>query len=284
PSSTLNFCCTRPQPTKGVGNISLDPQLASSSHLSAGSPCRGAGNAAYAKGTDIDGEPWANPPSIGCDEYHTGAVTGPLGVGIAASFTNVLAGFTVQLTGLIEGRTSASVWDFGDGVTIANQPYTSHAWTAPGNYAVVLRAYNESQPGGISATVTVHVVTGIHYVAAASSNPVAPYTSWATAATNIQDAVDAAVEGGAVVLVTNGVYATGGRFRPGFSPLWPFDDIYGTTNRVVIERFLTVRSVNGPQVTSIDGGQSIRCVYLAGSATLSGFTLTNGNSDYGGGA
>jgi len=259
--STLNYCCTTPQPTNGLGNISSQPQLASFSHLSAGSPCRGAGNAAYASGTDIDGEAWLNPPSIGCDEYHAGAATGPLSVGITASFTNMAIGFTVQFTALIEGRTTASVWDFGDGITVTNQPYPAHAWTAPGDYAVVLRAYNESQPGGISATVTVHVVNTVHYVTAGGTNPMSPYTSWATAATNIQDAVNAATVPGAVVLVTNGIYAP-----------------------IAAYKLLTVRSVNGPLFTVINGGRSNRCISLATGASLSGFTLTNGLSSYGGGA
>ena len=76
-----------------------------------------------------------------------------------------------------------------------NEPYTSHTWTAPGDYLVALWAYNDSYPEGVSATVTIHVEEGLHYVAATSGNPVAPYTSWATAATNIQDAVDVAATG-----------------------------------------------------------------------------------------
>ncbi len=262
-SSTLNYCCTIPQPTNGVGNISSDPQLASASRLSAGSPCRGAGSAAYASGTDTDGEAWANPPSIGCDEYHSGAVTGPLSVGMAAAFVNVPPGFSVGFTALIDGRTTGSVWDFGDGSAVTNQPYTSHAWTTPGDYAVVLRGYNESQPNGISATVTVQVVTQpvrVHYVSAENGNPVTPYASWATAATRIQDAVDAATVAGALVLVTNGIYGTGWR-------VW---------NRVAVDKPLIVQSVNGPRFTTIRGGISLGCVYLTNGAMLSGFTLTAG--------
>jgi PKD repeat protein len=272
PSSTLNYCCTMPLPTNGVGNISSDPQLASTSHLSGGSPCRGAGNAAYASGTDIDGESWLNPPSIGCDEYHADALTGPLSVSISASFTNVAVGFPLQLTAWNEGRIAASVWDFGDGVTATNQPYTSHAWTTPGDYVVLLRAFNESNPGGISATFIVHVLAQpVHYVAPDSPNPVAPYASWATAATNIQHAVDAATVPGALVLVTNGTYSSGRRTIDGW-----------TTNRLVVDKLLTVQSVNGPQSAIIDGSRTVRCVYLINGASLSGFTLTNGTVNYGG--
>src|SRR6185369_21740 len=96
---------------------SSDPQLANGWRLSAGSSCRAAGNAVDAGGTDIDGEAWANPPSIGCDEYHAGALTGALSVAIAVSRSNVLMGYTVQFTGLIGGRAASNFWDFGDGTT-----------------------------------------------------------------------------------------------------------------------------------------------------------------------
>jgi hypothetical protein len=48
------------------------------------------------------------------------------------------------------------------------------------------------------------------YVDAASAKPTPPYTNWAAAATSIQDALDVAVVGDEVV-VTNGIYTTGGR-------------------------------------------------------------------------
>lgn len=108
-----------------------------------------------------------------------------------------------------------------------------------------------------------------HCVALASTNPVPPYTTWATAATNIQDAIDACLYNG-TVLVSNGTYSTGGRV------------IYGAmTNRIAITNAVIVRSINGPLVTRISGVHSIgdsavRCAYVGTNATLSGFTLTNG--------
>ena len=253
-ASTLNYCCTTPLPSSGVGNIALDPQMASASHLSADSPCRGAGSAAYATGNDIDGEAWGDPPSIGCDEYHAGAVTGPLAVSLLATYTNAAVGYAVAFTALIEGRTTCSVWDFRDGVVVSNRPYASHAWAVPGDYTVELRAYNESLPREVSTALMVHVVQEIHYVAAISANSRQPYTSWSTAAHSIQDAMDVAAAPGALLLVSNGVYAGG----------------------LVLDKPLTLRSVNGPQFTVINGGGMNRCVSLPDGASLFGFTLMNG--------
>ncbi|MFO1513373.1 MAG: PKD domain-containing protein [Verrucomicrobiota bacterium] len=264
-SSTLNYCCTTPLPSTGTGNISADPQLAGLAHLGSGSPCRAAGNATFASGTDIDGEAWASPPSIGCDEYRIGGLTGSLSVAVQAPTTNFAVGFPANFTAQINGRVGDSRWEFGDGTIVSNQPFASHAWAAPGNYPVVLRAYNESNPGGITATVVVQVVTQpIHYVRASGSTPVSPYISWATAANNIQSAVDAASVSGALVLVSNGTYQTGGRV------------VIETTNRVAVTKPLIVQSVNGPAVTSIDGGGVMRCAYVASGAIMSGFTFTNG--------
>ena len=46
----------------------------------------------------------------------------------------------------------------------------------------------------------------MRYVNVNNANPTPPYTNWATAATNIQAAVDAAGAGDEIV-VTNGTYA-----------------------------------------------------------------------------
>ena len=96
--------------------------------------------------------------------------------------------------------------------------------------------------------------------------------------TIIQDAVDVAVAGN-LVLVSNGVYNTGG--APGE------DGVSLITNRVFCTKAIEIRSVDGPANTIIVGapGQggdngpgAIRCVCFPwqSGATLSGFTLSNG--------
>src|SRR5262245_50998537 len=82
-----------------------------------------------------------------------------------------------------------------------------------------------------------------------------PFATWTDAATNIQDAIDAAAPGD-VVWVTNGIYSTGGKVVDG-----------DLLNRAVLDKALTVQSVNGPAVTFIRGGGpvgplAVRCAWL----------------------
>lgn len=82
---SIAYSCTDPLPS-GSGNITNAPMLLNAAHIAAVSPCVGAGNTGDATGTDIDGEPWSNPPSMGCDEP-TRPATGCLAVAICASRT-----------------------------------------------------------------------------------------------------------------------------------------------------------------------------------------------------
>ncbi len=111
-----------------------------------------------------------------------------------------------------------------------------------------------------------------HFVNTSNATPSFPYTTWGTAAVNIQDAVDAAASGDEI-LVTNGVYETGGRIGSG-----------SLSNRLVITKQIAVLSVNGASFTTIRGYQvpgmtngdnAVRCVYLY-LGSLGGFTLCNG--------
>ena len=113
----------------------------------------------------------------------------------------------------------------------------------------------------------------VRYVSVSNTAPVSPFTNWVTAATNIQDAIDVA-NAGDFIVVSNGIYQIGGRTVNG----------YVLTNRVVINKAVTVQSINGPASTVIAGlpgtggypSSGYRCVYLTNGAALIGFTLTNG--------
>ncbi len=268
----FGLTCSFPLPP-GSGNISNEPALAGAYRIASSSPCVGAGAYAFTAGTDIDGEWWNTPPSMGCDEINVGMLGGPLVVAPWVSATNVPVGHPIRFIADIGGRVASSRWNFADGTVLTNRAAVQRTYAATGTYAFVLTAFNESFPAGVSASVVVHVVSQqIHYVRPGNPSPAAPYTSWSTAATNIQDAIDAATQVGALVLVSNGAYNVGGKVKFG-----------GLTNRVVVDKVLTVRSVNGPAFTSIvgagpTGAAAVRCVWVGNDAVLSGFTLTNGHT------
>lgn len=96
------------------------------------------------------------------------------------------------------------------------------------------------------------------YIAEAGSHTF-PYNSWPRAATNFEDALGTAVDGTAV-WVSNGTYAL--------------------TSEIIVSNAVTVRSMNGADVTRVNGNYprfTNRCFRLThADALLEGLTITNG--------
>ena len=118
--------------------------------------------------------------------------------------------------------------------------------------------------------LTFRASASVLYVNLNSANATPPYVDWSTAATNIQDAIDASTDGDQI-LVTNGIYQAGGRVMAG-----------DLTNRVALNKAISVQSISGPRVTTIrgagatNGATAVRCAWLTNGASLIGFTLTGG--------
>lgn len=274
---TFSYCCTTPLPL-GSGNFTNPPQLfVDGIHLTSTSPCIGVGTN-VTTGTDIFGQPWSNPPSIGCAEWQAAPMittpqvqlTGfPVGFNIGSVFVNGQPPFAFQ-------------W-LKDGTPLQDDGHFIRSQTT--NLIAIGIKLSDAGSYQLVASNAVGVVTGvvaqlvIHDVDAGGINPQPPYTNWVTAATNIQDAIDAAAPG-EIVMVTNGVYATGGRVVQGSS-----------SNRVILDKALMVVSVNGYSTTTIQGSWdpvstngpvAVRCAWLATNAILCGFTLENGATSTGG--
>ena len=137
----------------------------------------------------------------------------------------------------------------------------------PGAYAVAIEVRNGSGAEGeaVEGRIPVVVSPEVVYVvpeAARLGDPVFPYSSWETAATNLLDAA-VALGNGSRVVVTNGTHWLTGSF--------------------VVAKAAEVVSVEGPGTTEIarvgafkKGTQMQMVVITDPGASLSGFTLRNG--------
>ena len=103
--------------------------------------------------------------------------------------------------------------------------------------------------------VSLNIFAATNYVSKTGGH-ISPFNSWANAATNIQAAINV-TSAGYTVLVNDGVY-------------YP-------TNTILVTNSVMVKSVNGPEKTIVDGGNSNRCFFLNPvNAIIDGFTIRNG--------
>ncbi len=272
-NSTISYSCSVPL-TSGTGNIAAPPGFAGSRnwHLVPGSPCIDAGSLWLAGGDyDLDGDPraWGGGVDMGCDEFYPPGLGGPLTVEVESSTDRAVTGVSISFQCNVDGMPEAYVWNFTDGFSISNTPFVDRVFDTPGLHTATVTATNAD--GVASNSVAVEIFPGYtNYVAPAGLHQF-PFTNWTEAATNIQDAITANIPGG-VVRVADGVYDQGGATVAG-----------GPTNRIAITNDLEVISENGPANALIvgqgpAGDAAVRCAYVAASARLVGFTLTNGHT------
>ncbi|MFA6631426.1 MAG: PKD domain-containing protein, partial [Kiritimatiellia bacterium] len=275
---TFRHSCADPLPA-GAGNTNVNPLVSGwrDPHLLPGSPLIAAGAfGPWMDGAaDLDGDARASDGvvDIGADQFSGSTLDGPLAVALVSD-TNVCAVAWPHLfRAEAEGKVSGIYWDFGDGFTAQGLNPATHAFAVPGVYAVKVTVSNETHAAFATFEITV-----IDYVVYASpeGGHVPPFVSWADAATNLQDAVDAVALPGGRVLAGDGVYDAGARVAAGQT----------VTNRLVLDKAVRVESVNGPAATVIAGrwhseetplgALAVRGVYVANGAVLCGFTVSNG--------
>jgi len=263
-----SYSCTTPQPSgEGiivVSTITSAPLLMNHTGydgaLQAESPCRNAGQwqAWMTNAMDAAGHPRIVESNVdmGALEY------GPLSVSFLGSRTNGLTPLPVIFSTFVSGQDTNNVhfyWDFNyDG----SNELSGTAWARPTNiyaegmYSVRLFASNET--GESTSWLRDYYIyafdTNLHYAAHGGAHRW-PFTSLATAATNIQDAIDACISGHSAV-VSNGVYRLP----------WTLQVPSG----------VTLRGLHGRDATVLDGRGAMRCVQVESGAVVDGLTLSNG--------
>src|ERR1039458_9269427 len=168
-SSILNYCCTTPLPTNGVGNITNAPLFVDSANgnlrLQSNSPCINAGNNAYVTTTtDLDGRPRI--------------VGGTVDMGAYECQSPALLDFYNWLQTYELPTSASSVYADSDGDGMNNW----QEWvcgTNPTNRLSVLRLLSPSITS-TNATVTWQSVAGVNYFLERSANLASPFTFVAT--------------------------------------------------------------------------------------------------------
>ena len=268
----------------GSGNLQVDPLFAGSGsyRLQDGSPCINTGTNQSWMATEVDviGNARIIDGSVDMGPYEGAVPSGgvivstpqmPQGASyglLNAVLTFVTGGSTCSDESPVEYRFSWGDGTMSDWSTATN----SHAWQSGGAFAVRAQARSVTQPDRVSnwsaekslSITSMPPVAATRYVSPTGGN-VSPYTSWATAAHKIQDAIDVALNGDMVV-VAPATYTENITFR-------------GKSIQVG-SLFMTDGDTNYIGSTVINGGAAGPVVSFTNSETASarlcGFTITNG--------
>lgn len=265
----IAFSCIgiAPLPT-GEGNVNTDPDfvdpLNKNYGISAFSPCfdTGSNQTWMADAVDRDGNArlFNSLVDMGAYERTSGAGSA-LQCTFSAPTTLGLETLDVTFTAEVSGDNTNTLnytWDFGDstGTSGTDKRVVNHSYSA-GYFTVVLTVSNELEEAATRTRVAyIKVVPDTCYVSKNGSN-IAPYETWARAAASVESAV---AVGSATVLISNGTYSISGE-------------------GIAIVRDMTIRGVNGPEVTVLDGGGiTPRRIFFVNSpgARIEGITATRG--------
>ena len=154
-------------------------------------------------GTDLAGNPRLDEETgkldIGCYEFHSSGLTASISSnpamkdGAASGLTPYPITFMAEADG---GVVTAYRW-FVNGIEQTAETTATFATniTAAGTYQVTLKVSDGNQDYDADNAITVKTYPPVLYVDKASTNPVAPYETEATAATFLEDALAAAADG-----------------------------------------------------------------------------------------
>lgn len=174
------------------------------------------GTVADLPGVDLAGNPrvQGNAVDIGCYEAEAGVFSATFDADVTSGILPITVVFTATTDGAGENDVMSYAWDFGDGTSETTSTNTvAHTYTTGGILTVSL-VVTDFTAGKTADPATradfLQLAPRILYVDQACESPTAPYGTWEAAATKVQNALNAAVDGCEIV-VRAARYADGAR-------------------------------------------------------------------------
>lgn len=269
-AANFRHCATTPLVGLSADNVDITTALWSFSTtdgvLDASSPLVDAGvvagTAADLGATDLFGGARLDngAPDIGHEEFQTGALAVPFAS--SAGYLSI-GPLSTTLTASPRGATEGLVyyWDTdGDGVTDvsgADKGQIAYELATPGDIVVTLCATNGAGLG-VRSSRLFQMKVKTQYVGSAAANPVPPYATPATAANDLQTVLDAAVDGGEIVILS------GSRLTP--------------SSLIVIKKAVTIRGETGDFRDAVVAATGSHPMFEIAhpDAVLSSFTVSGG--------